>query len=1678
MSTSFQNTPNRNPAAYGRFSLLFVLFLLLGTGVGFGQVATITASDATATEAGTTTGEYTVSLDAANTTGSAITVNYLVTGTATTGDDYVALAGSVDIPDTQQTATITLTPVDDADIEIDETVIVTLDTGTGYTVGTPDNATVTITSDDVAPDPVATITASDATATEAGTTTGEYTVSLDAANTTGSAITVNYLVTGTAITGDDYVALAGSVDIPDTQQTATITLTPVDDADIEIDETVILTLANGTGYTVGSPNEATVTITSDDVAPDPVATIAANVDTASESPLVNGEFTVTLDATNNTGSPITINFTVGGDATPGGDYTGIGTSVDIPDGSDQATITIVPINDTDVEADETVTLTLAAGTGYTVGAPASDTVTISSEDVAPDPVVTISASDASASESPLANGEFTVTLDATNNTGSPITINFTVGGDATPGSDYTGIGTSVDIPDGSDQATITIVPINDTDVEADETVTLTLAAGTGYTVGAPASDTVTISSEDVAPDPVVTISASDASASESPLDGGEYTVSLDIPNTSGSSLTIGYAVTGTATSGDDYVALTGTVEVPNNSSGATIVLTPIDDTDIEVGETVILTLSPGAGYTVGSPNEATVTITSEDVPSASIIASDDTANEQGANTGTFTVSLDALNSTGGDIVINYTVGGDATPDVDYDELSGSVAIPDGQTNATIVVQPIDDNLTEPTETVEVTLGTGTGYSIGAPSTATVNLLSEDDVQPSGYTVTINDDPINSGNQNSISFSFSGAPTFLTTFDYTFTSDGDGNVASVTGSGDVLLPNRTVNNIDLSSLPDGIVTLSVTVSNILGTEGPVTTDTALKLTTVPSGYSVSFDQDPIDQTNQTAVSFTFANAEVDASYAYTISSTGGGTNVVGNGNISSPTQQLSGINLSGLGNGTITLSVVLSNTNGAGSAATDTATKETCFAGATGPSLNDFGTEFCVATLNDFSQDLDDYFDGAAPAGAPLVWSTNPDASQVSDHLTSSVVTNTQLSLTDTFYGFFFDSVNNCTSPTVQVVLSVNEAPNAGTTTGGNVCNTTESGGSTLIDLDNRITGQDSGSWALTSSQTGSSITINPDNTINFDGQPLGNYVFTYTTNTAVAPCVNDTVELTITVIDCSLPCNAGDTAPVFNGSDTTIEFCDDVNTDLDTYVSGTAPAGTELTWSTSDVPSETAAHLISSTVVEPGTYYGFYYDDTNDCGSPVLAITLVRNFTPTIDTTSGDTSCGSAELTLSATASVADASTINYTWYDAPTGGNIVGTSATYTTNTLSETTSFYVTARANGCESERVEVVATITDSPSAGTPTNTAACNVAGNGGPNVIDLDNTLTGADPGTWALVTDPSNGTLSIGSENNVDFTGLPVGNYVFEYTTTAEAPCTPTSVQVTISVSDCTVDTDGDGLTDGEETELGTNPNDADTDGDGLTDGEEVLVVDDPSTEAVPENATDPLDACDPFLTPDCNPMDIDLAITKEVNRNEVLLNAEVIFTITVENTTMDRVLDIVVNDILVAGFEYRSSTPSKGSYDENTGEWTIDELIAEEEVTLEIIVVAVEAGNLENTAILASSFPNDGVPDNDSSTVSVTVNRSQCEDPGTICNIFSPNGDGVNDTLTLVRHQDYPNNSFEVFDRYGNSVFQMDGYDSSWDGTGKNGDLPKGTYFYILDLNGDGTDVVKGWIQIVRDN
>jgi len=223
---------------------------------------TVTASDARASEAGLDPGTFTFSRTGGSTAAS-LTVNYSVSGTATAGSDYTSLGTSVTFAAGSSTATKTVTPVDDSLIEPDETIILTLATGTGYTVGGPASATVILTSDDVLP--TVTVTASDTSASEVGLDPGAFTFSRT--GDTSAALTVNYRVSGTATAGSDYVALGTSLSFAVGAHTVTKTLTPLDDTEVEADETVILTLAAGDGYSLGSPDSATVTLTSDDSAP-------------------------------------------------------------------------------------------------------------------------------------------------------------------------------------------------------------------------------------------------------------------------------------------------------------------------------------------------------------------------------------------------------------------------------------------------------------------------------------------------------------------------------------------------------------------------------------------------------------------------------------------------------------------------------------------------------------------------------------------------------------------------------------------------------------------------------------------------------------------------------------------------------------------------------------------------------------------------------------------------------------------------------------------------------------------------------------------------------------------------------------------------------------------------------------------------------------------------------------------------------------------------------------------------------------------------------------------------------------------------------------------------------------------------------------------------------------------
>lgn len=528
-------------------------------------------------------------------TGSEMTVYYNVLGTATNGTDYVTLAGSVAIAAGASSADIVITPIDDSSVEGSETVQIDLASNPAYLVNdSARSATIDIADNDL---PTVTVIwrdpIRDPIASEPGADDGCITFYRTGA--TGAALTVNYTVNGTAASGADYKALSGSVTIPVDFSYACVYVYPVNDAIIEPDETVVLTISSNDSYTVGSPSSGTVTIKDNDT-----QTVTITVSSNAAEPATNGYFKVSRAG--DTTLPLTVTYTVNGTATAGTDYTALSGTVTIPASQSYSTVKVAPKDDTLKEGQETVVATISSG-AYIIGSPGSATMVIKDNDV---PTVSITASDATAVEYPVNTGTFRVTrIEAS---ATPLTVYYTVSGTATNGVDYNALSGSVTIPAGAANtyATITVTPKNDALKEKDETVIVTIPYSASYNVNPPGTATVTIQDDDM---PRVKITAPDASASEPGTDTGRFTITRT--GSTASALTVYYTYNGTAVKGSDYTAspdLVGSISIPAGSSSASITITPIDDAEAEDTESVKITLTDNGSYNLGSPTNATVYI--------------------------------------------------------------------------------------------------------------------------------------------------------------------------------------------------------------------------------------------------------------------------------------------------------------------------------------------------------------------------------------------------------------------------------------------------------------------------------------------------------------------------------------------------------------------------------------------------------------------------------------------------------------------------------------------------------------------------------------------------------------------------------------------------------------------------------------------------------------------------------------------------------------------------------------------------------------------------------------------------------------------------------------------------------------------------------------------------------------
>ena len=825
---------------------------------------------------------------------SAITVNVEASQTGSWG-----ATGAATVTVSVASTTYTITTVDDQVDEADGSVTATVQSGSGYTVGAASSASVNVADDDDPPPATPEITISGGSGiTEGGTASFTITASPAPA----SAITVNVGVSQTgswSATGAATVTVSGA--------STTYTITTSDDEVDETDGSVTATVQSGTGYIVGSASAATVNVADDDGLPadHPLvkyATLIADIKdtyiqdhndvnahpkwkrvlkafgepdyadyhldamTSQEAQdLYNDNRWArwehigdALEYTENyhAGPEITISggsgITEGGSAvftlnanpapaadldvsvavTASGDYgvTAGAQTVTIP-AADSATLTIVTSDDQVDEADGSVTAMVQSGTGYTVGAASSATVAVSDDDPPPaTPEITISGG-AGITE----GGTATFTISANPAPGSPITVNVEASQTGSWGA--TGAATvTVSVA----STTYTITTVDDQVDEADGSVTATVQSGSGYTVGSASSASVNVADNDDAPvvvnppplekyatlindikntyiqdhndvnahtrwkrvlkafgEPDYVDYPKDAMTSQEaqdlyddnqwarwePIgDALEYTENYhagpEITISGGSGITEGGTASFTISANPaPHSAITVNVGVSQSGSwgatgastvsvsgaSTTYTITTGDDQVDEADGSVTATVQSGTGYTVGLASSASVNVADDDDPppaTPEITISGGSGITEGG-TASFTITANPAPASA------ITVNVEASQTGSWGATGAATVSVSGATT-TYTITTSDDQVDETDGSVTATVQSGDGYTVGSASAATVNVADDDvpEITIAGVR------GIAEGGTATFTITASPAPASAITVNISVTEDGD------------------------------------------------------------------------------------------------------------------------------------------------------------------------------------------------------------------------------------------------------------------------------------------------------------------------------------------------------------------------------------------------------------------------------------------------------------------------------------------------------------------------------------------------------------------------------------------------------------------------------------------------------------------------------------------------------------------------------------------------------------------------------------------------------------------------------------------------------------------------------------------------------------------------------------------
>ncbi|UCS93781.1 gliding motility-associated C-terminal domain-containing protein [Echinicola marina] len=291
------------------------------------------------------------------------------------------------------------------------------------------------------------------------------------------------------------------------------------------------------------------------------------------------------------------------------------------------------------------------------------------------------------------------------------------------------------------------------------------------------------------------------------------------------------------------------------------------------------------------------------------------------------------------VTVNLGFGGTATGSgVDYSVLVNPVIINPGTTFGMSAIRLVHDALYEGDETITIDIASVTNGVENGAQQQTFTIL-EDDLAPTVSLEVVDFwNPITdeSGSYAFVRGKIDAVAGTSITIPLSFSGTAvEGTDYETTDLAITLSPGQTMDSIRVESLLDGIeegdetiiIDMGAPTNGIKGSPDQVTLTIKDEDLAAPKDYTVEINQDRILPSNSSDVSFTFTNAEIDATYNYLFTSAAGGSTVSGSGTITTANQTISNIDLSGLSDGTITLSVDLTDSfNNTGATVQDIAEK--------------------------------------------------------------------------------------------------------------------------------------------------------------------------------------------------------------------------------------------------------------------------------------------------------------------------------------------------------------------------------------------------------------------------------------------------------------------------------------------------------------------------------------------------------------------------------------------------------------------------------------------------------------------------------------------------------------------------------------------------------------------------------